>query len=34
MFKKCDFVEEGVLKNYLRIEGKYEDAIIVACVRN
>lgn len=34
MFKKCDFVEEGVLKNYLRIEGECEDAVIVACFRN
>ncbi len=34
MFKKCDFVEEGVLKKYLRIEGKCEDAVIVACFRN
>ncbi|MBY9012135.1 MAG: GNAT family N-acetyltransferase [Candidatus Lokiarchaeota archaeon] len=34
MFKKCDFVEEGVLKNYLRIDAKFQDAVILACYRN
>lgn len=34
MFKKCDFVEEGVLKNYLRIDAKFQDAFILACYRN
>jgi ribosomal-protein-alanine N-acetyltransferase len=34
MFKKCSFVEEGVLKKYLKIDGKFEDALIVACLRN
>ena len=34
MFKKCDFVEEGVLKKYLRIDGKFQDAVLVACFKN
>jgi RimJ/RimL family protein N-acetyltransferase len=34
MFKKCDFMEEGVLKNYLRIDAKFQDAVILACYRN
>ncbi|MFW9950305.1 MAG: GNAT family N-acetyltransferase [Candidatus Thorarchaeota archaeon] len=34
MFKKCGFVEEGLLKKYLRIENKFQDAVIVACSRN
>lgn len=33
MFKKCGFVEEGVLKKYLRIDDKFQDAVIVACSR-
>lgn len=34
MFKKCGFIEEGVLKNYLRIDDKFQDAVIVACSKN
>jgi len=33
MFEKCGFVEEGVLKDYLRIDSKFQDAVIVACYR-
>ncbi|NVM18802.1 MAG: GNAT family N-acetyltransferase [Candidatus Lokiarchaeota archaeon] len=34
MFKKRGFVEEGILKKYLRIDGKFQDALILACFRN
>ena len=34
MFKKCNFEEEGVLKNYLKIDGKFQDAVLLACFRN
>ncbi|NVM44894.1 MAG: GNAT family N-acetyltransferase [Candidatus Lokiarchaeota archaeon] len=34
MFKKCNFVEEGLLKKYLKIESKFQDALIVACLKN
>lgn len=34
MFKKCDFVAEGILKKYLRIDGKFQDAVLVACFKN
>ncbi|MFX1410912.1 MAG: GNAT family N-acetyltransferase [Promethearchaeota archaeon] len=33
VFKKCDFVEEGILSQYLNIEGKYHDALILACLK-
>jgi RimJ/RimL family protein N-acetyltransferase len=32
MFKKCNFIEEGYLRNYLKIDGKFQDAIILACL--
>jgi len=31
MFKKSGFKEEGLLKKYLKIEGKFQDAVILAC---
>ena len=34
MFKKCCFMEEGKLKKYLRIDGKFQDAVILACFKN
>ncbi|MHA2287487.1 MAG: GNAT family N-acetyltransferase [Promethearchaeota archaeon] len=34
MFKNCSFVEEGVLKKYLKIEDRFQDALIVACLKN
>jgi len=33
MFKKCGFVEEGKLKNYLKIDGNFQDAVILACIK-
>jgi RimJ/RimL family protein N-acetyltransferase len=32
MFKKCNFLEEGLLRNYLKIDGKYQDAVILSCL--
>jgi len=32
MFKKCSFMEEGKLKNYLKIDGKFQDAVLLACL--
>ena len=34
LFEKCGFKEEGKLKQYLNFQGKYHDAIIVACLKN
>jgi len=34
MFKKCGFVEEGILKRYLSINGEFQDALLVACLKN
>ncbi|MHA1473159.1 MAG: GNAT family N-acetyltransferase [Promethearchaeota archaeon] len=34
MFKKCGFVEEGILKGYLSINGAFQDALLVACLKN
>jgi len=34
LFEKCGFKEEGKLKQYLNLQGKYHDAVIVACLRN
>ena len=33
MFKNCKFIEEGILKDYLKINGKFQDALIVACLK-
>jgi len=33
MFKSCEFIEEGTLKDYLKINGKFQDAQIVACLK-
>ena len=33
MFKSCEFIEEGTLKDYLKINGKFQDALIVACLK-
>ncbi len=32
LFKKCGFVKEGVLKEYLLFNEKFHDALIFACV--
>jgi len=34
MFKKCGFAEEGILKRYLSINGEFQDALLVACLKN
>ena len=34
VFKKSGFKEEGLLKKYLNIEGKFQDAVILACFKN
>ncbi|MBY9015609.1 MAG: GNAT family N-acetyltransferase [Candidatus Lokiarchaeota archaeon] len=34
MFKKCGFIEEGTLKGYLNINGGFQDALLVACLKN
>lgn len=34
LFKKCDFLPEGTLKQYLKFQGKYHDAIILACTKS
>lgn len=34
MFKKCGFKEEGLLKKYLNIEGKFHDAYMLGCFKN
>ena len=34
MFKKCGFVEEGILKGYLNINGGFQNALLVACFKN
>jgi len=32
LFKKCGFIQEGVLKRYLHLKGEYHDAVILACI--
>ena len=34
MFKKCGFAEEGILRAYLSINGEFQDALLVACLKN
>ena len=34
MFKKCGFAEEGILRAYLNINGEFQDALLVACLKN
>ena len=34
MFKKAGFKEEGLLKKYLNIEGKFHDAYTLGCFKN
>jgi len=33
MFKKCGFFEEGTLKRYLNINGEFQDALLLACIK-
>jgi RimJ/RimL family protein N-acetyltransferase len=32
LFKKCGFNEEGVLKQYIRLQGEFHDAVILSCI--
>ena len=34
IFKKIGFEEEGVLRKYLYLDGKFHDAIILSCINN
>ncbi|MBY8985432.1 MAG: GNAT family N-acetyltransferase [Candidatus Lokiarchaeota archaeon] len=34
LFKKCEFKEEGRLKQYLNFQGIYHDALVLACLKN
>jgi len=34
LFKKCEFKEEGLLKQYLNFQGSYSDALVLACLKN
>ena len=34
LFKKCGFKEEGLLKDYIRLQGEYHDAVVLACLKN
>ena len=33
MFKNSGFIEEGTLRGYLSINGEFQDALLVACIR-
>ena len=33
MFKNSNFEEEGILKKYLNIDGKFQNALILACFK-
>ncbi|MFX0187813.1 MAG: GNAT family N-acetyltransferase [Candidatus Hodarchaeota archaeon] len=33
LFKKCNFIEEGILKNYLNLRGTFTNAVILASLR-
>ncbi len=33
LFEKCGFKEEGTLRQYLNFQGKYHDAVILACIK-
>lgn len=32
LFEKSGFIKEGILKEYLKFQGKYHDAVIMACL--
>ena len=34
MFKSCGFKEEGILKQYLNLNGKFQDAMILSHLKN
>ena len=33
LFKKCGFREEGMLKEYIRLQGDYHDTVVLACLK-
>ena len=33
LFKKCNFIEEGILKDYLNLKGAFTSAVILALLR-
>ena len=33
MFKSCDFEEEGILKQYLNLNGIHHNAMVLSCLR-
>ncbi|MFW9902474.1 MAG: GNAT family N-acetyltransferase [Candidatus Thorarchaeota archaeon] len=33
LFEKCGFKEEGILKQYLNFQGKFYDALVLACLK-
>ena len=34
LFKKCEFKEEGRLRQYLNFQGIYHDTLVLACLKN
>jgi len=34
LFKKCGFRQEGILKQYLNFHGIFNDALVLACLKN
>lgn len=34
MFKLCNFEEEGILRQYLNLNGKYHNAMVLSCLRS
>lgn len=34
MFKSCNFEEEGILRQYLNLNGMFQDAIVLSCMRS
>lgn len=34
LFKKCGFIEEGMLRKYLYLDGKFHDAVILSFINN
>jgi RimJ/RimL family protein N-acetyltransferase len=34
MFKSCGFKEEGILREYLNLQGKFQDALILGHLKN
>lgn len=34
MFKLCNFEEEGILRQYLNLNGIFQDAMVLSCIRS